>query len=170
MAASLSFKSFSFALAALGFTGVAPPGGGARIVQMPAVVPASAPASDVDDDHPLTLKKAPDGLFYVTADVNGVPIRFVVDTGANVVVLTKRDAEAAGVERSRGPSQSLRTAAGDSAMHWATIDRVTVGNNSIARADAAIVAGEGLPHSLLGQSVLSRLESVTLHGSRIELR
>lgn len=167
MAASLSFKSFSLALATLGFTGVAPPSGGARVVPLPAVVPVAAPADATD---PLTLTKSHDGLFYVTAKVNGVPIRFVVDTGANVVVLTREDALAAGVEKAAGPSRALQTAAGESAMHWAKIDHVAIGDHAVTSADAAIVTGNGPPHSLLGQSVLSRLDSVTMRGNRLELR
>ena len=62
MAASLSFKSFSLALAALGFTGVAPPSGGARVVPLPAVIPVVAAEDTID---PLTLTRAHDGLFYV---------------------------------------------------------------------------------------------------------
>lgn len=167
MAPSVSFKSLALAVAALGFTGIAPPGGGARpapmIAPSPDVAGAGSPA-------PLTLKRAPDGLFYVTAAVNGVPVRFVVDTGANVVVLTRADAAAAGVNGSPTGGRALRTAGGTAAMRWATIDRLTIGDRAIAGADAAIVGDNGLPHSLLGQSVLSRLDSVTLRGNRLQLR
>src|SRR5882724_7641558 len=40
------------------------------------------------------------GHFTVTATVNGVPIRLVVDTGASLVALTLDDARAAGFDRS----------------------------------------------------------------------
>ncbi len=166
MAPSLSLKSFSLAVAALGFTGITPPGGGARLTPPPAVpVP-----SGNDSIDPLTLKRSADGLFYVTAAVNGVPVRFVVDTGANVVVLTRADAAAAGVTGSTAGGRALRTAGGTAAMRWATIERLTIGDHAIADADAAIVGDGGLPHSLLGQSALSRLESVTLRGNRLHLR
>jgi aspartyl protease family protein len=169
MAPSLSFKSFSLAVATLGFTGLTAPGGGARPVPPP-VVPPPFDADGIGSIDPLTLKRAPDGLFYVTAAVNGVPVRFVVDTGANVVVLTRADAAAAGVIGSPTGGRALRTAGGTAAMRWATIDRLTIGDRAIAGADAAIVGDNGLPHSLLGQSVLSRLDSVTLRGNRLQLR
>lgn len=174
MAPSLSFKSFSLTLAAVGFTGITPPGGGARAVPPLPIVPAGFDADRRGDAtgsiDPLTLKRSPDGLFYVTAAVNGVPVRFVVDTGANVVVLTKADAAAAGVTGSAAAGRSLRTAAGATPMRWATIARLTVGDHAITGADAAIVGDDGPPHSLLGQSVLARLDSVTLRGNRLQLR
>lgn len=157
-----SFRSLALALAALGYVGLPSAGGGARIAPDP--TPVAAPAD------PLTVKRAPDGLFYVTAAVNGVPIRFVVDTGANVVVLTPADAASASVAGVADTAQSLRTAGGGTAMRWATIDRLAIGGHSIARPDAAIVGTDGPPHSLLGQSVLSRLGSITLRGDRLELR
>jgi aspartyl protease family protein len=157
-----SFRSLALALAALGYAGLPSAGGGARIAPSATPLPVAA--------DPLTVKRAPDGLFYVTAAVNGVPIRFVVDTGANVVVLTPADAAAAGVAGTADTAESLRTAGGSAAMRWATIDRLTIGGHAIARPDAAIIAADGPPHSLLGQSVLSRLDSVTLRSDRLQLR
>lgn len=169
MAPSLSLKSFSLAVAALGFTGITPPGGGARLTPAPAM-PMPSGDDAIGPIDPLTLTRSADGLFYVTAAVNGVPVRFVVDTGANVVVLTRADAAAAGVTGSTAGGRALRTAGGTAAMRWATIERLTIGDHAIADADAAIVGDGGLPHSLLGQSALSRLDSVTLRGNRLHLR
>ena len=169
MVPSVSFKSFALAMAALGLTGLAPPGGGARPVPVPMAAP-SPDAAGAGSPAPLTLKRAPDGLFYVTAAVNGVPVRFVIDTGANVVVLTRADAAAAGVTGAAAGGRALRTAGGTAAMRWATIERLTIGDHAIAGTDAAIVGGDDLPHSLLGQSALSRLDSITLRGNRLHLR
>jgi aspartyl protease family protein len=38
------------------------------------------------------LPRGPDGHFYADAQVNGATVRFLVDTGATVVVLTPADA------------------------------------------------------------------------------
>lgn len=40
----------------------------------------------------IELPRAQDGHYYVQAEVNGVPVNFVVDTGASAVVLTLQDA------------------------------------------------------------------------------
>ena len=38
--------------------------------------------------------RAKDGHFYVTAHVHGIPIKFLVDTGATDVILSAEDAKA----------------------------------------------------------------------------
>ena len=40
----------------------------------------------------IELRRALDGHYYVTAQVNGAPVDFVVDTGATLIVLTRADA------------------------------------------------------------------------------
>ncbi len=175
MLSSMSLKSLSIAVAALGFTGITPPDGGARMAAMPGTVrAATATASPIDlaaGGRSLTLAKAADGLFYVTAHVNDVPVRFVVDTGANVVVLTGADARAIGLKpAARTGRQTLRTAGGRRAMRWASIDRLKIAGQTVENTEAVVIAADGPPHSLLGQSALARFESVTLRGDRLELK
>ena len=102
----------------------------------------------------VEFKRANDGLFYVTGNVNGVPVRFVVDTGASVVVLTQRDAERVGISKDSGSHQAhIQTAGGSSAMRWAKLKEVTVAGQRVEKLDAAIVR-DGLKVSLLGQNYL----------------
>ncbi|RZM33591.1 MAG: TIGR02281 family clan AA aspartic protease, partial [Sphingomonas sp.] len=91
--------------------GFVSPSGGEQPARVAAAVPAP-PAQTASGDATRAHKEA-DGLFYVTAKVNGTPIRFVVDTGANVVVLTGSDARRAGVTSGVG-SERIETAAGGS--------------------------------------------------------
>ncbi|MDP1027152.1 TIGR02281 family clan AA aspartic protease [Sphingomonas sp. KR1UV-12] len=172
MLSSMSYKSLSIAVAALGFTNIAPPDGGARgpASQLAVVRPVAAPVDLAASGRSLTLTKASDGLFYVTAAVNDVPVRFVVDTGANVVVLTRRDAQAVGVTTTRGTGQTLRTAGGRQAMRWTSIERLKIAGHTVDNTDAVVVADNGPPHSLLGQSALARFRSVTLRGDRLDLQ
>ena len=138
-------------------------------IQPARVAPVVAPptATVTGGDVTRAVKQA-DGLFYVTAKVNGTPIRFVVDTGANIVVLTGSDARRAGVKSGIG-SERIETAAGGSAMRWATLGRVDLAGRQLTGTRAAIVES-GLKVSLLGQTALSQLQSVTLAGERLELR
>ncbi|MBC7142936.1 MAG: TIGR02281 family clan AA aspartic protease, partial [Rhodobacteraceae bacterium] len=46
----------------------------------------------------LEVPVAEDGHFYLTAEVNGTRVLFVVDTGASEIVLTRRDAERVGLD------------------------------------------------------------------------
>jgi len=164
MTFALLLRPSSLAATALTALGIAAPGGG----EVPAGAEPAAPPIVTASPAATRLVKADDGLFYVTAEVNGAPVRFVVDTGANVVVLTRADAARAGVAPSRhGPH--LQTAAGASAMRWATLGNVRVAGQHFTDTRAAVVDA-GLKTSLLGQNLLARLGSVTLRGDRLDLR
>ena len=116
---------------------------------------------------PVEFKRAKDGLFYVTGDVNGARVRFIVDTGASVVVLTREDAELAGINGDAGSGKArIQTAGGSAAIRWAKLDHLTIAGQRVEKLDAAIVR-DGLKVSLLGQNYLSELNSVMLRGDRL---
>lgn len=46
----------------------------------------------------IVLPRAQDGHYYLTAEVNGTPVRFTVDTGASEIVLSRSDARAVGID------------------------------------------------------------------------
>ena len=113
--------------------------------------------------------RATDGLFYVTGHVNGVKVRFLLDTGATMVVLTPADAERVGAMLSPGRKHAMmETAAGPSAIDRITLDHVAIAGHKVADVDAAVVR-RGLKVSLLGQDLLSRLGPVTISGNALEL-
>lgn len=127
----------------------------------------SAPA--VPSLRAVEYERASDGLFYVTGLVNGHTVRFLVDTGASVVMLTRKDAAAVGVDIKRGAFQSrVRTANGASSMAWTTLPHIDVAGHRLSDIDAA-VPQNGLPVSLLGQNVLRQLGPVTIDGDRLRV-
>lgn len=131
---------------------------------------ATTIAEAPDDSRPLELWRAADGLFYVDGAINGTPVRFVVDTGASMVVLTASDARRAGVMQSvDGPTLDAQTVSGTSRMARVTLASMQVGKTGNAAVPAA-VAPDGLGVSLLGQSWLAQLASVTIEGDRMTLR
>jgi|CXWL01.1.fsa_nt_gi aspartyl protease family protein len=145
--------------------------GGAVEVSEPhanaAIVEAKSAHMAEERGRQVEFQRANDGLFYVTGNVNGVPVRFVVDTGASVVVLTQRDAERVGINKDSGTHQAhIQTAGGPSAMSWAKLKDVTVAGQRVEKLDAAIVR-DGLKVSLLGQNYLSELDSMMLRGDRL---
>lgn len=130
----------------------------------------SVEAGLADPAAPLELWRAADGLFYVDGAINGQPVRFVVDTGASMVVLTASDARRAGVARTDGgPTVEAQTVSGKSTMAHVTLASMQVGSTGNAAVPAA-VAADGLGVSLLGQSWLAQLASVTIEGDRMILR
>lgn len=116
------------------------------------------------------IRRAPDGLFYVNAQVNGASVRFLVDTGASTIVLTKDDAARAGVLPDiQAFSESADTAGGKTAMARTKLAHLAAGTTERRDVDA-VVASEGLGVSLLGQSWLSQLESLQITGDRLVMR
>ena len=113
------------------------------------------------------LARAPDGHFYLDAQVNGAQIHFLVDTGASMVALTAADAQRAGI--ALPTERALAQGAGGAVeIIPVTIDRIAAGPLE-ARDVPGAVARE-LPVSLLGQSFLSRVGTVQISGDRMVLR
>lgn len=116
------------------------------------------------------IRRHSDGLFYVEALAsNGQTIRFVVDTGATVVVLNREDAARLGMPfESLENKGSMRTVGGPSDMRWAKIDRLDMAGKRIEKISAAVVSS-GLPVSLMGQNALEQLGTVTLRGDTMTI-
>ena len=113
------------------------------------------------------LVRAPDGHFYAEAQVNGAPVRFMIDTGASIVALTREDAQRAGIQF--GDDRAMvRGVGGPVEVIPVTIDRVAIGSLSATHVDAAVADELGV--SLLGQSFLSRVGTVEIRGDRMVLR
>jgi aspartyl protease family protein len=116
----------------------------------------------------VELQRAPNSHFYADALVNGSPVRFIVDTAATSVVLTRADAQRVGL---LGGDFSVRGrgAGGEVRLMPVTITRLAVGPVG-AEQVPAMVAEDGLQVSLLGQTYLQRVGTVTIEGDRMVLR
>lgn len=118
----------------------------------------------------LELRRAPDGHFHARADVNGTAVRFIVDTGASEVVLSRQDAARAGIDLA-GLSFTgrARTANGLVATAPVRLDSLSLGGLVDRNVPARVNAGE-LDASLLGMSYLDRFASIEISGDRMLLR
>lgn len=116
----------------------------------------------------LVYRANSQGHVVVDGDVNGTPVRFLVDTGATMVVLTMRDAEAAGLSRSDlAFTMQTSTANGVARAAPVTLREVRLGQLSINDVPAAVAENLGI--SLLGQSFLTRLDSYEMHDGVLTL-
>ncbi|MEM9939876.1 MAG: TIGR02281 family clan AA aspartic protease [Pseudomonadota bacterium] len=117
----------------------------------------------------IELPLSADGHYYLTADVNGAFIDFVVDTGATDIVLSEADAQRAGFTPSEldyiGRAQ---TANGEVRIAPVRIDRFAVGGIEDVGVRAVVNEGD-LDGSLLGMSYLQRFSSVEISGGRLVL-
>lgn len=117
----------------------------------------------------LALRRARDGHFYAVAEVNGAPVRFMVDTGASDLVLSHADARAAGIDPD-GLNYILPTMTANGRVMSAPVrlDSVALGGE-VARDVPASISGGGLGQSLLGMSYLRRWQSVRFEGDTLYL-
>jgi aspartyl protease family protein len=111
------------------------------------------------------------GDFAVGAQINGVRIPMVLDTGATSVVLTQEAAKAAGLPLEvLDYTVNVDTANGRTRAAPVTLDRLAVGG-LIERAVPALVAQPGqLRNNLLGMTFLNRLDSWEVRGDRLRMR
>jgi len=101
---------------------------------------------------------AADGHYWLVAEVNGVPTRFLVDTGATLTALSAESARRAGLEpRTGGLPVMLNTANGAVTAELTTVDSLRFGNIEAAGLDAVIAPNLGNTN-VLGMNFLSRLE------------
>lgn len=127
-------------------------------------------ASPRESAGEVELSRAGDSHFYADAEINGRPVRMMVDSGASIVALTRADAEAVGIDVDRLPvSGTARTAGGDVPMRTLLLKSVEVGGIEIRGVPAAVVDAD-MGVSLLGQSYLAKLGAVTIEGDTMTLR
>lgn len=110
-----------------------------------------------------------DGHFHLTAQVNGAPIRFVVDTGATTLALSDKDARKAGIDPGTlGYAGQARTANGIVETASVMLKTVTIGDIHDQNVPAVVLRSD-LDLSLLGMSYLSRFARVSIEGDRLIL-
>jgi aspartyl protease family protein len=125
--------------------------------------------SVMEDGSGILVPRAEDGHFHVTLQMNDVPVRFLVDTGASDLVLTRRDAERIGLDLDEIVFFGrARTANGTVETAHTTVDRVAFGPYEFDNVPVAINGGE-MVGSLLGMSFLSRFDRLEMTRDRLVL-
>lgn len=134
----------------------------------PAVREAVAPRQSAEEGR-LVLPRAADGHYYLTAEVNGAPLRFMIDTGATGIVLAAADAARAGIDPATlDYRRRAVTANGRVRIAPVRLDRLSIG--PILDRDVEAAVSEGMmPASLLGMGYLSRFRSVEIRRGRMIL-
>lgn len=117
----------------------------------------------------LRVRMASDGHFWVTASINGVKARMLIDSGATVTALSPRTAREAHVQTGSGLAPVvLRTANGTASAETGEIDELRVGN--IVARDLRVVTSPGLGNlDVLGMNFLSKLQSWRVEGRTLIL-
>lgn len=103
--------------------------------------------------------KASDGHYWAEGEVNGQTVRFLVDTGATAVALTRDDAARLGIDVDHlRYGYSVVTAGGQARAAAVKLASISVAGARIDDVDALVIE-KGLDTSLLGMTYLGRLSS-----------
>lgn len=115
----------------------------------------------------ITLTRSRDGHYYADGEINGKPVKFLLDTGATQIALSPKLANQIGL--TLGSTVTLQTAAGPSTGYRTRLARVRLG--TIEMLDLSAVVGERMNDEtvLLGMNFLKRLEIVQ-RGDQMTLR
>ena len=112
---------------------------------------------------------APDGHYWIRAELNGVPANFLVDTGATVTAVSGDLAAEAGLRPRRGGLPvSIGTANGPVAAQLATAEQIRFGNVAARGLDVIIAPSLG-ETNVIGMNLLSRLASWRVEGGTLIL-
>ncbi len=105
---------------------------------------------------------------YITnATINGRRLQVLVDTGANVVAISGRQASQLGIDYQSGTPSRVITASGEALAYRVVLDSVSVGGIKVSRVQASVVEGSYPEMVLLGMSFLQHVEMKEQSGSLI---
>ena len=105
-------------------------------------------------DGAIALPRARDGHYYVTAEVNGTEIDFLVDTGASDIVLSRADAARIGFDLDElAFLGSARTANGVVPIAYSRLKSIRLGPY-LDQGVSVSINGSEMGKSLLGMSYL----------------
>jgi aspartyl protease family protein len=117
----------------------------------------------------VRIARAPDGHYWVTASLNGEPVRFLVDSGATNTGVDRRTARRAGIVPDGGDPMAVNTANGITFVHRAVAERFSLG--PIERRDMKIwVSQNDDDMNLLGMNFLSSLSAWGIEDGQLVLR
>lgn len=117
------------------------------------------------------LRRAWDGHYRAEADVNGVTMKLMVDTGATMVLIPYEVAGELGLD----PEQldfitPVTTANGSSTVAPVRISSIKIGPIAVFDVKAAVARPGMLKVGLLGMSFLDKLEETSFRGDRLFMR
>lgn len=105
------------------------------------------------------------GMYRTAGSINGIPVGFLVDTGASVIAMNSHHARKLGIDyRVTGDEGFAATASDIVKVHKVKLNSVKVGEIKINNVDAIVMEGNQPAHILLGMSFLGRVEMTNDQG------
>ncbi len=98
------------------------------------------------------------GHYVSDCQINGVTLKFLLDTGATTVALNSGDAKYANIDYKRGEPIQVSTANGIVTAYRTTIATLKIGSVTLNQVEVSVLEGGSPSVVLLGMSALSRLD------------
>lgn len=141
---------------------IAPPGSEPRVLPSYGASQEAYAVSDADQEATV-LRRDSSGQFRIDGKLNGADERFLVDTGADSLVLTVEAAEHAGIHVDPTTFEPMmQTASGTGKGAPVTVDQIELAGHEFHDVNAVVL--DGLPVNLLGQSMLRRFPKIEMKG------
>ena len=107
-----------------------------------------------------TLQADARGQFFLTAQINGMPVKAVIDTGATSVTMNSEDANRLGIDYLRGQRVVTQTANGPSSAYLVALATVQVGEIVLTNVQGVVMESSNsqLPLVLIGMSFLREVD------------
>jgi aspartyl protease family protein len=109
------------------------------------------------NNSPVSLYADQAGHFFGNLSINGVSLKYVVDTGATTVALNSGDAKFAKIDYEKGERITMSTANGEVSAYLVKINTLKIGTIILNDVVATVNEGGSPPVVLLGMTALNRM-------------
>lgn len=117
----------------------------------------------------IRIRQASDGHFWVTAEVNGEQVRFLIDSGATTTSISRRTADRVGIVVRPGLRALVQTANGVVMVDRGRAETIQVG--PIERRNVGVHVSDAFGDmNVIGMNFLSTLSSWSVEGRSLVLR
>lgn len=123
---------------------------------------AEVTGQPVRQGREMRVPMAIDGHFWVTGEVDGVEVKFLVDSGATMTTIGRRTAQQANIDIRDTPNQIVRTGSGFVKVAVGRADQLSIG--TIERKNFAMHVADNEDLNVLGMNFLSTLDRWGVEG------
>lgn len=129
-----------------------------------------APAANALPAEEVQVYRDRRGMFRTVGSINGLPVSFLVDTGASAIAMNSTQARRLGLDfRVDGDSTYVTTASQVVQAYRLVLDRVKVGSIELHNVVCVVIDGPQPDEVLLGMTFLGRLD-IRNEANRLLLR
>ena len=130
-----------------------------KMGQAASVAAGAVPAGgEGGTNSPVTLYADTNGHFLGNLSINGVSLRYLVDSGATAVALNSGDAKFAKIDYEKGEKVNVSTANGEVAAYLVTLNTLKIGTIVLNNIKALVTEGGSPAVVLLGMTAQNRLD------------